>query len=369
MSRRARARDVRRRRRRSALWIVVNSLLLTSLTLWLVARAFASSPVSASSASGRSAVASDSASATPPPVPTRDVFLRPRAPYFGLATPQSPWSRSEIDALARRAGARPTVLQFFVKWNQEFRPDAVAMSYRQQALPMLSWEPWAGPRYGLSQPAYALRKITAGAYDAYITRFATAVRDQRWPVAIRFAHEMNGNWYPWSESRSGNHPGDYVQAWRHVHDVFTRLRATNVIWVWSPNIIRPVPEVSLRALYPGDRYVDWAGMVGYGVHERKAAEVFDPTIAVLRAFTRKPLLITETGSQPGPAKAAWTASLFPWLRQHHEVIGFIWFELSPAAGANADWRFTADPRTEKAFHDGIVQSTLARPLVHPGPGG
>jgi hypothetical protein len=302
-------------------------------------------------------------------VPTRNVFLRPSAPYFGLMTPQSPWSRTEIDALSRRAGARPTLLQFFVKWNQEFRPDAVAMCYRQQALPLLSWEPWAGPKYGLSQPAFALRKISAGAYDPYITRFATAVRNQRWPVAIRFAHEMNGNWYPWSESRSGNRPGDYVQAWRHVHDVFTRVRATNVIWVWSPNIIRPVPQVGLHPLYPGDKYVDWVGMVGYGAGERTAGEVFDPTIAALRTFTRKPLLITETGAEPGSAKAAWTASVFPWLRKHRDVIGFVWFEMSPSTGANADWRFTADPRTEKVFHDGIVQSTLARPPNYIGPGG
>jgi hypothetical protein len=350
-------------------WIAGNGVLLAVLTLWLVARAFVSDPVSASSPSAvATAIDSARAAVTPAVVPTRNAFLHPRAPYFGLTTPQSPWSPSEIDGLARRAGARPTVLQFFVKWNQEFRPDAVAMCYRQHALPLLSWEPWAGPKYGLSQPAFALRKISSGAYDSYITRFATAIRDERWPVAIRFAHEMNGNWYPWSESQSGNHSGDFVQAWRHVHDLFIRVGAGNVIWVWSPNIIRPVPDVSLRALYPGDKYVDWLGMVGYGVDEHTADEVFDPTIAVLRTFTRKPLLITETGAQPGPAKTAWTASFFPWLRQHRDVIGFTWFELSPSTGANADWRFSSDPGTEKAFHDGIVQSTLAPPLGYRWPG-
>ena len=338
------------------------------LTLWLVARAFVSDPVSALTPGDSSTVDTARAAAPPPAVPSRDDFLKPHAPYFGLTTPQSPWSESEIDALARKAGARPSLLQFFVKWNQEFRPDAVAMCYQQGALPLLSWEPWAGPKHGLSQPAFALRKISSGAYDPYITRFASAVREQRWPVAIRFAHEMNGNWYPWSESQSGNHPGDYVQAWRHVHDVFARVGATNVIWVWSPNIIRPVPDVSLRALYPGDKYVDWAGMVGYGAGERTAGEVFDPTIAVLRTFTRKPLLITETGAEPGPVKAGWTASLFPWLRQHHDVLGFTWFELSPATGAKADWRFSADPRTEKAFHDGILESTLEPPLGYRLPG-
>ncbi|MFL6130097.1 MAG: glycoside hydrolase family 26 protein [Mycobacteriales bacterium] len=347
----------------------MNGVLLAALTLWLVARAFAGSPASGPPAAPGITAGAASGSAAPPPVPTRDVFLRPRGPHFGLTTAQSPWSPSELDALSRKAGAHPSLLQFFVKWNQDFRPDAVAMCYHQHALPLLSWEPWAGARYGESQPAFALRKISTGAYDPYITRFATAVRNQRWPVAIRFAHEMNGFWYPWSEGRSGNRPGDFVQAWRHVHDVFGRVGATNVIWVWSPNIVRPVPRVGLRQLYPGDKYVDWAGMVGYGAGERTAAEVFDPTIAVLRAFTRKPLLITETGAQPGPAKAAWTASLFPWLRQHRDVIGFTWFELSPAEGASADWRFTADPRAEKAFHDGIVQASLAPPVAYHGPGG
>jgi len=354
-------------RRRSAPWIAVNATVLAALTLWLVARAFVSSPAAGSGSHSTLAVAAGSASASPPvppPVPSRDVFLKPPAPYFGLSTPQSPWSRSELDSLSAKAGAHPTMIQFFVKWTQEFRPDAVSMCYRQHALPLLSWEPWAGAKYGESQPAFALRRITSGAYDAYIARFARGIRDQRWPVVLRFAHEMNGHWYPWSERRSGNRPGEYVQAWRHVHDIFTRVSATNVIWVWSPNIIRPVPLVSLGHLYPGDSYVDWAGIVGYGAGERTAGEVFDPTIARIRTFTHKPLIITETGAEPGPTKATWTASLFPWLRRHRDVVGFTWFELSPAQGGTADWRFSADPRTQRAFHDGIVQSNLAPPITY-----
>ena len=137
--------------------------------------------------------------------------------------------------------------------------------------------------------------------------------------------------------------------------------ATNVTWLWSPNILRPVPQVNLAALYPGDRYVDWIGMVGYAVGERTAAQVYDPTLAALRSFTRKPLLITETGAQPGPNKAVWTADLFRWLNRHHDVIGFIWFERNRATGGNADWRFSADKQTLRAFRLGIAQTRLARP--------
>ncbi len=81
-------------------------------------------------------------------------------------------------------------------------------------------------------------------------------------------------------------------------------------------------------------------------------------------FTRKPLLITETGAEPGPAKAAWTASLFSWLRKHRDVVGFTWFELSRSDGGVADWRFSADPTTQRAFHDGIVESNFAPPIAY-----
>jgi Glycosyl hydrolase family 26 len=368
-----------RSRRTPALWIAVNATVLTALTLWLVSTVFMSSPTSSSRSApgpnlgpntaqaiavGSSTTGSASAPPTPPPVPSKAVFLTPPAPYFGLSTPQAPWSRSELNAISAKAGAHPTLIEFFVTWTQEFRPDAVSMCYSQHALPLLSWEPWAGLKSGPNQPAFALRRIISGAYDAYITRFAQAIRAQRWPVALRFAHEMNGNWYPWSESQSGNRPGEYVQAWRHVHDIFTRVGATNVIWVWSPNIIRPVPQINLTDLYPGDSYVDWVGMVGYDAQELTAGQVFDPTIARIRMFTHKPLLITETGTGPSAWKAAWTTSLFTWLRKHRDVVGFTWFELSRAQGGNKDWRFSADPRTQQAFHDGIVESNLAPPIPY-----
>ena len=56
---------------------------------------------------------------------------------------------------------------------------------------------------------------------------------------------------------------NFVAAWRHIHDLFDAAGATNVIWVWNPNIINPVPGVQLEPLWPGGSYVDWVGMTGY----------------------------------------------------------------------------------------------------------
>jgi beta-mannanase len=298
------------------------------------------------------------------PAPTKDQIMAIPGIRFGLSTPQAPWSSAEINKLASTAGAHPTMLQFFVKWTEDFRPDSIPQTYKQGALPIISWEPWAGVKEGRSQPNYSLAKIASGQFDAYITKFATAVRDQKWPVGIRFAHEMNGNWYPWSEQQSPNHLGDYVKAWRHVHDVFQKVGATNVIWIWSPNITRPVPKISLEKLYPGDAYVDWIGMVGYADEESTASVVFQPTMTTVRKFTKKPFIITETSAQSGPHQLKWIGDLFHWLPQHPDVVGFIWFEFSKQDGGTSDWRYAANPSVAKAFHSGIASVTLAAPPPH-----
>src|SRR5206468_3672998 len=101
--------------------------------------------------------------------------------------------------------------------------------------------------------------IASGAWDAYITRWAQAARTWGKPMRLRFAHEMNGNWYPWAEGVNGNVAGDYVKAWKHVRAIFWSVGATNVTWVWSPNIVYP-GSTPLAGLYPGDTYVGEVGV-------------------------------------------------------------------------------------------------------------
>ncbi|HEY3501548.1 MAG TPA: glycosyl hydrolase [Actinocatenispora sp.] len=296
-------------------------------------------------------------------IPTKQQVLDPNGKYFGLSTPQAPWSESEINGIAGKAGKQPNLLEYFVNWTEDFRPQAVVASYQQGAVPAITWEPWAGLQGGTSQPAYGLEKIVDGGYDGYVTRFATAVKQQKWPIVLRFGHEMNGNWYPWSESKSGNKAGDYVKAWRHVHDIFTKVGATNVIWVWSPNIVRPVPSTSLHPLYPGDRYVDWIGMVGYAADEEtRASQTFEETILRLRTFTHKKILITETGAGPGKNQAKWTTAFFNWLTGRDDVVGFVWFEYNKESTGTKDWRFTVNSDTLDAFRTGVHKIRVARPV-------
>ncbi|MBS2964483.1 hypothetical protein KGA66_15605 [Actinocrinis puniceicyclus] len=297
-------------------------------------------------------------------VPTKQQFVAATANYFGVMAADVPWNGTAVGKLAQAAGGvAPNMSETFTTWVQDFPAATVADSYAHDELPVITWEPWAQggtTKAQAKQPAYALSQITGGRYDAYITRFAQAAAAQQWPVAIRFAHEMNGDWYPWCEKVNGNAPGSYVAAWKHVHDIFTRAGANNVIWIWAPNILRGAQSrLSLDELYPGDAYVDWIGLSAYDDHETTAMQLLGPTMAKIRAFTNKPLLLAETGSQSGAQKPGWTADLLDWVQQRTDVIGFVWSEYQVGrGGSTADWRFDADPATQTAFRDGIKKLSL-----------
>ena len=96
----------------------------------------------------------------------------------------------------------------------------------------------------------------------YLRQYASEAKAWGHPFFLRFASEMNGSWVSWSERHSGNSAGQFVQAWRHVHDIFTSVGATNVTWVWCPNTENAY-TTPLEDLYPGNAYVDWAGIDGY----------------------------------------------------------------------------------------------------------
>jgi hypothetical protein len=351
------------------IFMVANCVVLGGLAAWLLSPAVTGNGRPEANAADVFA----SPSAAPLPVITKEELLAKPGKWFGLSLPKAPHSEDELNRVAQAAGARPNMLQYFVRWDQEFKSELVDATYRQGQLPVISWEPWEGKTQGgNNQPKYALAKIINGEFDRYLTRFATGVRNKRVPIGIRFAHEMNGRWYPWNEEQSGNQKGQYVQAWRHIYNVFKKVGANNVIWIWSPNILRPVPNVSLSQLYPGDEYVDWIGMVGYGVNESTASATFDPTLKAMRKFTKKPLVITETAAQPGSLQLTWIKDFFKWLAKQPDVVGFIWFEYSKEQGGSADWRFSHRSDLATAFKAGLagvrlVPAPVSTPALSPTP--
>ncbi|WP_433281273.1 glycoside hydrolase family 26 protein [Micromonospora sp. CA-244673] len=293
--------------------------------------------------------------------------------FIGVMTDKGPHDFAAVDSFTAAAKHQPQVMLFSASWNLDTFDRTLFDRIKDRGmLPMLGWEPWdhrvdrAARERNLPtreidelrshQPAYRLSRITAGDFDPYLRSWADGIRSLGYPVAIRLAHEMNGDWYPWSEATNDNRPGEYVQAWRHVHDLFRAAGVTNVTWVWSPNASWDASLPKLSGLYPGDDYVDWAGVTGYygiGAYTdyRPFDSIFGPTITEIRAFSRKPLVITETGASDATGrKAEWIAEAFRALPRHEDILGLIWFEVDK----ELDWRIVSSPAVAQAFATAVA---------------
>lgn len=262
-------------------------------------------------------------------------LLAPRRKYLGVALDGSPTQDAPVRDFARDGGKEPNLREYYAKWGDPFLAFNNHAVWDRGQLPFLVWEPFSSTS----------AQIAAGKDDAYIRDFAGAVRDYNRPLALSFGHEMNGGWYPWGSTKTG--AADFARAWRHIHDLFTDEGAANVIWVWSPNVINPVPTVRLRPYYPGDAYVDWIGVVGYYAHTGPTTfdTVFGPTLAQIRRFSRKPFLVAETAVQAGTRKPAETADLFRGVAARDDMLGLVWFNIKK----EADWRIDSGPASLAAF--------------------
>ncbi|WP_328780948.1 glycosyl hydrolase [Streptomyces canus] len=256
-------------------------------------------------------------------------LLHPDKEYFGVALDGAPSSLKPVDAFAKTVGKKPNMVGSYSSWGDGFNAEGAQNVFGDGGLMYVSWEPF--------KPG--LDKIADGSQDAYIKRYADSVRKTDVPVAISFGHEMNGHWYPWGTKDAT--PETFVKAWRHIHDVFQEVGATNVIWVWSPNVINPVRSVKLKPYWPGDAYVDWVGVVGYWT--QTGAHTFDtlygPTRSQIDGFTDKPVLISETSSEPGERRRADVRGLLAGVKEDKDVIGFLWFNIPK----RADWRIQSSP--------------------------
>jgi len=267
--------------------------------------------------------------------------------FFGVEAEGAP-SLAPVASFASSVGRRPDLIGQYLAWNSSFDAHAVAAAWSYGALYYIAWEP-----FGTSAQA-----VAGGQSDRYISTFARAVRALNLPVAISFGHEMNGNWYPWGTGQTT--PADFVAAWRHVHNLFIQAGASNVIWVWNPNVISAEPQLDLSAYYPGDSYVDWAGITGYfpASGPKTFTSLYGPTMAEIKQFTTKPVIIAETSVETGPAELQAAHSLVAGVKRHPGVLGLIWFDFDKA-GVN--WRLESRPALRAAVAADIAGLRLIDP--------
>jgi beta-mannanase len=250
---------------------------------------------------------------------------------------------------------------WYADWAHGRRPllrqlEAVS---RRGSIPEITWEPWNALHAVPDQPRYRLANIIAGRFDTYIRSWARTLATYREPVRLRLAQEMNGRWYPWSEQANGNHPHEFVRAWRRIHDIFDRAGATNVRWIWSPAAIDMSNEQ-----YPGSRYVDVVSLSLFnGGNQlryapwRPFARLVSRSLARLRTIApQKAVELSEVGcAEQGGNKAAWIAGMFETLSHHRTVKALIWYDLAKGS----DWRIQSSSQAIRAFARGAASPRYA----------
>jgi hypothetical protein len=222
--------------------------------------------------------------------------------------------------------------------------------------PILTWQIH---NYGATD--YLIDNINAGQKDTYITQVAQKVKAIGKPIMIRYGHEMNGNWEPWSGCTGNTCKSDagarYVAAWQHTVNIFRAQGATNAIWIWCPNGNDvPAGVIHWTQYYPGDSYVDWVGIDQY-VHKQTdqlATVLGSGANSIYGDYAgKKPVFITETMTGPRSTDAPYTDKtiyfnnmLSNLQTKFPSVAGIAFFDHNKSDG---DYRINASAASMSAF--------------------
>lgn len=198
---------------------------------------------------------------------------------------------------------------------------------------------------------------------------------------LDFGNEMNAEWSIHSGSNNGggettgygdplvpDGPERFIDAWRHVHHIFSAVGAGNISWVFAPNAAN-VPWYEwnhMENYYPGDEYVDWLGLDGYNFGTAGSSwgsrwitfeEIFNPPSyrqleMLMESYPGKPFVIAEMAStEEGGNKATWILDAYNVIKEQFPRIHAVnWFNINK----ETDWRFDSSPESLAAFQQALL---------------
>ncbi len=271
---------------------------------------------------------------------------------LGAYVPGAPGNAHVLDDYATTVGRKPNIVNLYRDLTLPLLyPNEIANLRARGEIPMVSWDP---DQNGHVIP---LADIAAGKYDGYIRQAADLAKGLGMTVMIRFAYEMNLRSSPWAGSGA-----TYISAWRHVVAVVRQQGASNVKWVWSPNV--DDGRSSFTSFFPGDAWIDYAALDGYNYGSRpneswqSLAQVFQSSYNILTQISTKPVIIAETSSNnAGGNKAAWirTGFLSSIPQRMPRVRAVVWFDADKPR--QADWTIDSSPASLAAYRS-VVASSL-----------
>lgn len=267
-------------------------------------------------------------------------LLQPERMLLGAFDDQSKGNFKSIIYLEDTLQTTFPLIQIYSAWgskpNEVFPTTEVKSILSLGSVPVITWEPWLtdfdsekmeGLKPATERDFEGMSDIANGVYDTYIKKWAMSAKNIGKPIYLRFGHEMNDAYrYPWGPQN--NKATEFIAAWKHVHDVFSKVGASNVIWIWSPH-----PAYGyFKEYYPGNEYVDFVGIgtLNYGLVAKWSQwwsfdEIFGKFYKDLSAFG-KPIMLTEFGSlEVGGSRSKWFEDALGDMRTRYPAVKSILF--------------------------------------------
>ncbi|QLG46708.1 glycosyltransferase family 2 protein [Costertonia aggregata] len=241
--------------------------------------------------------------------------------YLGIFQPTSHGGLSNIEAIEKLENKNNMsfdIISVYLAWGDEqknpYPKNLIEKIYKNNSIPLITWEPWASDftfNNGLGpeeKERKIFKRIKEGIYDAYILKIAKQLKSYKRPVFLRFAHEFDNPFYPWSPS-GDNTSSEFIKAWKHIHSLFGSIKGNNVVWVWNP-----WKPNAVENYFPGSDYVDWIGVtaLNYGTYNSDGKwyefeDLYKPFHEKFKNLPKKPVMLTEFGSlKLGGDQASWS---------------------------------------------------------------
>jgi beta-mannanase len=248
--------------------------------------------------------------------------------------------------------------------GKEF-PDLMLMIEIDQRgiTPLIFWEP------DLENNANSLARIAAGEYDDYIVQWAKDAAMYGKTVIVRFAHEMNGNWFPWSPNLNGNSTTTYVKAWKHVVATVRDI-APNVKFLWCPNARDAKGSAPLEDFWPGDEFVQFVGVDGYKWNNDGYGSyiaTFDRPIERIRALSQRQIILAEHGIGSGGTledRSQHLNSLKALADKWLKLKAAVYFDIDMSQiNGHPNWRLSAKPSLDNKYRAMVSYDSQRRTLT------
>lgn len=260
-------------------------------------------------------------------VPVNGILL---GHYYGSGT---------INETDSRIGRHPKIHLSYYGWGDHWaKSESTKQDLADDRIPLINWEPFD----------IKFSDIVNGKYDSQIRQQADEAKAIGSSFFLDFAAEMN------EEEGWGDHNPDlYINAFRHIHDIFVARGVTNAVWVWCPNNVDSPGQPTSMQYYPGDKYVDWVGADGYNWGTSNADHEWETFYDVFKniyskiSATGKPVMIGEMGSDEiGGDKAEWISQIIPTLKDKFPAIkAVIWFDVDK----ERHWQINSSQKTLEAY--------------------